>query len=204
MRRVFGLLYHQMAWSYDAVAWLVSGGYWRDWGRTVLVDLPGRRVLDLGHGTGQLLVDLWTAGYHAFGCDLSHAMGRLARRRLEGHDLPARLVCGRAQQLPFSAGCFDAVVCTFPAEFGGKPETLAELERVLAPGGRAVVVLAAVPAGADRTGWLLTRLFRLAGHSAADGLSVPTQFEVAGLRGAAGWVPTPGGQVLVVRLCKPG
>src|SRR5581483_5728728 len=43
LRLAFHLLYHQLAWAYDTVAWLVSGGAWRAWARATLPYLDGRR-----------------------------------------------------------------------------------------------------------------------------------------------------------------
>ena len=41
----FRLLYHELAWSYDLVAWLVSCGQWQNWGRAALPYLVGECVL---------------------------------------------------------------------------------------------------------------------------------------------------------------
>src|SRR5258708_30263405 len=45
-----------------------------------------------------------------------------------------------AQHLPFSDASFDTVVSTFPSEYIYDPDTVAEVERVLRPGGRLIVV----------------------------------------------------------------
>ena len=44
---VFDRLYNQLAWSYDLVSWLVSGGLWRQWHSLVLPYLVGPRVLEV-------------------------------------------------------------------------------------------------------------------------------------------------------------
>lgn len=144
LRLGFRLLYNEMAFTYDTVSRVVSLGQWRDWQRVALEHLdapPGAPILELAHGTGDLQIDLHAAGYEPIGVDLSRAMGRIARRKLRNGDLPVRLVRARAQALPFAAGSFPAAVSTFPTEFIVDPATLAELSRVLAPGGRLVVVV---------------------------------------------------------------
>ena len=144
LRWGFRLLYNEMAFTYDTVSRVVSLGQWRDWQRAALDYLnvpPGCAVLELAHGTGDLEIDLYAAGYHPVGVDLSRAMGRIARRKLRRRGLPARLVRARAQALPFAASSFPAVVSTFPTEFIVEPATLSELHRVLAADGRLVVVV---------------------------------------------------------------
>ena len=58
----FHLLYHELAFTYDALAWLVSLGQWQAWGRTALDRVRGPRVLEVGHGPGHLLIALARAG----------------------------------------------------------------------------------------------------------------------------------------------
>src|SRR5262249_44461283 len=66
----------------------------------------------------------------------------LTRRKLMACGQTGRLVRAVAQALPFSAS-FDSIVATFPTEYIIDTATLAELRRVLRPGGRVVVALAA-------------------------------------------------------------
>lgn len=144
IRLGFRLLYNELAFTYDAVAWIVSLGEWRRWQRTALNHLsapPGATVLELAHGTGDLQLDLRALGYRTVALDLSRSMGRLARRKLRRRGIPAHLVRGRTQALPFPGERFPAVISTFPAEFIFDPATLAEIHRVLIPGGRLIVVL---------------------------------------------------------------
>jgi malonyl-CoA O-methyltransferase len=95
-----------------------------------------RRILDVGAGTGALLAALrarWPAAALC-GVDLAHGMASAARRR-------AAVAVGDAEALPFPAGRFDLVVSTSSLQWLpdlGPP--LAEMRRVLAPGG--VVALA--------------------------------------------------------------
>jgi len=146
----FRLLYNEMAFTYDVVSWTVSLGQWRDWQRTALphLDAPSAGpVLELAHGTGNLQIDLRRAGFQAVALDLSRTMGRIADRKLRGWGWRPRLVRARAQALPFAAGHFAGVVSTFPTEFIIAPATLAEIFRVLRPGGRLVVVFNGILTG---------------------------------------------------------
>ena len=144
IRWAFARFYREFAWTYDTVAAAVSGGRWSAWGLAALPYLRGR-VLELGCGTGNLQRALVQA--HAdrrvTGLDASPQMLAITRRRLAASGQSGRLVRAVAQALPLSATSFDSVVATFPTEYIIDPATLAELRRVLRPGGRVVVVLAA-------------------------------------------------------------
>ena len=141
VRWAFHRFYHEFAWTYDAVAALVSGGSWVAWARAALPYLSGQ-VLELGCGTGNLQRALAErAG--ARGMDASAQMLSQARSKLARAGQPIRLVRAFAQALPFPSSSFDSLVATFPSEFIVDPATLAEARRVLRPGGRLVIVLAA-------------------------------------------------------------
>lgn len=147
LRFGFRLLYNELAFTYDAVSWIVSLGEWRRWQRAAIPHLnapTGSLILELAHGTANLHIDLRQMGYRMIGLDLSAAMGRLARRKLLKHSLLPQLVRGQAQALPFPDVSFDAVVSTFPTEFIVDPATIREIYRVLKPGARLVFV----PSGA--------------------------------------------------------
>lgn len=139
----FRLLYNEMAFTYDVVAWSVSLGQWRNWQRTTLDHLgtqPGDTVLEMAHGTGNLQLDLHAEGYRRIGMDLSTAMGHIAQKKLQRHHLSAPLIQARGQALPFANSSFDAVVSTFPTPFIIEPTTIQEIHRVLKPGKRLVTV----------------------------------------------------------------
>lgn len=100
---------------------------------------PGMKVIDVGCGTGAMLVRYAAAGCRVAGLDASAAMLSEARRRL-GPD--ALLTVGEASALPFAAGGADLVVATMlfhtlPAE--ARVATLAEMARVAGRRGRVLV-----------------------------------------------------------------
>jgi SAM-dependent methyltransferase len=117
-------------------------GQWRIWQRQVLPRLHGREILELGCGLGDLLADMLDAGYTCQAIERSPQMVRAARatlsRRHSGS--PDLITQGSAQALPFAERSFDTVVSTFPAEYISDPVTIAEVARVLRPGGRLIVI----------------------------------------------------------------
>lgn len=99
-------------------------------------DGPGD-ALDAGMGAGRLLIDLVGRGWTVSGIDASREMVDAARRRLP--DAAGQLVVGDIAQLPFGDASFDLVVATGVLEYADVEGALAELARVLRPGGGAVV-----------------------------------------------------------------
>jgi SAM-dependent methyltransferase len=141
LKLAFESLYGPFAWAYDWVSRTFFMGQWRVWQRAALPHLRGPRVLELGMGTGNLQVDMERAGLRPVGIDLSPNMLRQARRKWRRLGIaPFRMCRAHAGQLPFPDAMFDSVVSTFPSEYIAGEHTLAEVSRVLAPGGRLVVV----------------------------------------------------------------
>ena len=144
----FERLYQELAWAYDAVSWVVSGGRWRYWQRSVLPHLLPGPLLEVGPGPGHLLSELLAGGHDARAVERSPAMLRRAQARLLRAGFPGRLVGGDALALPFASRSFSSVVTTFPSSFALRAEFLAEVSRVLRPGGRLVIAL-----GAESGAW---------------------------------------------------
>lgn len=164
LRFFFYHLYHGLSWAYDLVAWTVSLGGWRDWGRAALPHLAGTRVLELGFGPGHLQRALTEAGFQAIGLDESRQMCRRAAALLRQNGFPPALARGYAQTIPFAGKSFDSVVATFPSEYIFAPETLSEVWRVLKDGGRLVVALSALPGGGSLPARAAAWLFRVTGQ----------------------------------------
>jgi demethylmenaquinone methyltransferase/2-methoxy-6-polyprenyl-1,4-benzoquinol methylase len=127
-------LFEGIADSYERPAELLSFGQYRRWRRHAVRSLrisDGALVLDVATGTGLVARDLVRhRGARVVGLDLTPAM--LHRARGPG----IVLVAGRAEQLPFPDASFDGVVFTYLLRYVDGPETtLAELARVLRPGG---------------------------------------------------------------------
>jgi ubiquinone/menaquinone biosynthesis C-methylase UbiE len=101
-------------------------------------DLRGRRVLDLGCGTGRLSSVLAERGIaRVWGVDPSPEMLAVARAKVPKS---VGLKEGRAEQLPFRDAWFDRVVMWLVAHHVDRPAAFREVARVLVPDGRLAVV----------------------------------------------------------------
>jgi len=136
-------LYRELAWAYDPISRFVSAGRWGAWRRFAL-DYARGRVLEVGFGTGELLIALAERGLPVVGADASREMQRVAARKLRRQGIAAPRFLARASELPFLSGAFDTVVSTFPAGYILEVASLAELARVLRPDGQLVIVGLAV------------------------------------------------------------
>ena len=113
--------------------------------REALALRPGERVLDVGSGPGLLAQEMATsvgAGGRVQGVDVSPSMLAIAgRRQGEPGAAPIGLSEADATSLPFPDRSFDVVVSTQVYEYVADiPAALAEARRVLAPGGRVLIL----------------------------------------------------------------
>ncbi len=94
--------------------------------------LKGKRVLDLGCGTGRIVPELLKTANEVVGLDTSKKMLEVAKKKFPN----VEFVCGEAKALPFEDESFDAVVATFLIVHIPNPEIcFEEVYRVLKPGG---------------------------------------------------------------------
>jgi ubiquinone/menaquinone biosynthesis C-methylase UbiE len=163
----FRLLYYELAFTYDAVSWIVSLGQWRCWQRSSLEFLDNASdsfILELAHGTGNLQLDLHQANYQTIPFDLSPNMGRIAKSKLARHDINQDFVRGSAFQLPFADSTFTDIISTFPTNFIAQPDTLSEVHRILQNDGQLIVVLNGILTGGGVVRSFLEWLYRITGQ----------------------------------------
>jgi SAM-dependent methyltransferase len=125
------------AYAAETEANLINGYYTRPAILDLAGDVAGRRILDVGCGAGPVLEALRDRGAIVTGVDPSTKMLELARRRLG--DGAALQRADLSYPLPFPDGAFDdviaALVLHYLEDWG---PALAELRRVLKPGGRLI------------------------------------------------------------------
>ena len=166
--------------TYDRYARLLSLGQDPRWRRFLVERIeagPADLVLDVATGTGAVAIELVRrTGCSVVGVDPSTEMLDEARRRIKlartTRDI--RLVEGRAEELPFDNGIFDALTVTYLLRYVDDPgATLVELARVVRSGGTvASLEFGLPPALLPRAAWELY-----------TGVGLP----VAGLAIGKGW-----------------
>lgn len=106
----------------------------------LLGSVDGLDVLDLGCGDGVLASTLARRGARVTGLDADPRMLAAARRRAKAESVELNLVQGRAEAPPFPDGSFDCIVAVTVLCFVGEADrAIAELARVIRPGGRVVI-----------------------------------------------------------------
>jgi demethylmenaquinone methyltransferase/2-methoxy-6-polyprenyl-1,4-benzoquinol methylase len=139
--------YDRLSHAYDLLANSSEHRAMED-GLKALGTGPEERVLEIGFGTGHALEDLARQvdeGGRVTGIDLSYGMRRVAAKRLAKAGLDDRvdLLLADGEHLPFADDSFDGVFTSFTLELFEVetiPRVLAEVRRVLRPGGRLAVV----------------------------------------------------------------
>jgi ubiquinone/menaquinone biosynthesis C-methylase UbiE len=206
MRLFYRLLYHQMAWSYDIVAWTVSLGNWQNWVKSVLPYLKGPRVLELGHGPGHLQANLLRNDKQIgfmIGLDRSHHMGKMAYRKLRRKGLAPALVNGAAQKLPFGNETFDQVVATFPTDYIVHPDTVSEIKRILVPGGKMVVLPLAWITGKRLPERAAAGLFQITGQAPEWDERAIKPVQEAGFEVKVEWIHQKSSMLVLILAKKP-
>lgn len=141
-------MFDRIAGVYDLMNSVMTAGLHHQWRRRA-ADLagaaPGDRVLDVATGTGDLAVELAARvgpDGEVIGSDFSQEMLERARRKAPG----LRFEWGNALDLPYADATFDATTVGFGARnFSDLDRGLAEMARVVRPGGRVVVLEITTP-----------------------------------------------------------
>jgi demethylmenaquinone methyltransferase/2-methoxy-6-polyprenyl-1,4-benzoquinol methylase len=170
-------MFDRIAGVYDAMNALMTAGLHRRWRRRA-VELaglaPGSRAIDVATGTGDLAIALARAvapGGEVVGCDFSEGMLERARRKAP----ELRFEWADALSLPYPANGFDAATVGFGARnFADLRRGIAEMTRVVRPGGRVVILEITQPTREPLAtfyrGWfdrVVPALGRVAGDGAA-------------------------------------
>ncbi|AMS31455.1 ubiquinone biosynthesis methyltransferase UbiE [Betaproteobacteria bacterium UKL13-2] len=139
-------VFRSVAPSYDVMNDLMSGGLHRVW-KKFTVDLanvqPGETVLEVASGTADLAQAFAkrAGAANVWQTDINEAMLKVGRDRLANEGLITPNALADAEKLPFASESFDIVTVAFGLRnMTHKDVALAEMTRVLKPGGRLLVL----------------------------------------------------------------
>ena len=145
-------MFNGIAPKYDLLNHLLSMGIDKSWRRKAMRELEGGRrgtVLDIACGTGDFSIEALRHGVErVVGADISENMLAVAREEAREKGLADRLGFGYgdSENLDFEDGTFDAVTVAFGVRnFEHLERGLAEMCRVLRPGGKVVVLEFSTP-----------------------------------------------------------
>lgn len=138
-------MFDRIAGVYDVMNSVMTAGLHHRW-RERAADLarvgPGTRALDVATGTGDLAIALARRGGDVVGSDFSEGMLERARAK----SAAVRWEQANALALPYDANSFDAATVGFGARnFSDLRAGLAEMTRVVRPGGRVVILEITTP-----------------------------------------------------------
>jgi demethylmenaquinone methyltransferase/2-methoxy-6-polyprenyl-1,4-benzoquinol methylase len=213
-------MFDRIASVYDTMNSVMTAGLHHRW-RERAADLtrvrPGDRALDVATGTGDLALVLagrvGPAG-EVVACDFSQRMLELGREKSASARADVRFEAANALALPYPDDAFDAATVGFGARnFADLERGLAEMTRVLRPGGRVVVLEITTPQRPPLS-WFFRlwfdRLVPLIGRFAGDSAAYsylpssvrrfPGPEELGGVLARAGladvrWILTAGGTI---------
>jgi demethylmenaquinone methyltransferase / 2-methoxy-6-polyprenyl-1,4-benzoquinol methylase len=215
-------MFDRIAGVYDLMNSVMTAGLHHRW-RARAADLaqvgPGDRVLDVATGTGDLAVELASRGAEVIGSDFSEGMLDLARKK----DPRIRWEWGNALELPYADGEFAAATVGFGARnFSDLERGIAEMTRVVRPGGRVVVLEITTPTRPPLSTFYslwFDRIVPLAGRLTGEDVAYsylpssvkrfPGPQELGSVLHGAGlrdvrWILTAGGIIALHSGTKPG
>jgi len=140
-------MFDSISGNYDFLNHFLSLGIdirWRKKAVKLLEAEKPKMILDVATGTGDFAIQTLSLNPDkVIGIDISEGMLEVGRKKMmdRGYDAQIELLSGDSENLPFEQNKFDAVIVAFGVRnFENLEKGLAEMHRVLKPGGRMVVL----------------------------------------------------------------
>lgn len=145
-------MFDTISTNYDGLNRVISFGIdvkWRKKVVNLVAETNPESVLDIATGTGDLAINLTKTGAsRVVGLDLSEGMLAVGRKKIHAKNLSGKIemIQGDSEALPFEDNSFDAITVAFGVRnFEDLKKGLAEIYRVLKPGGIFVILETSVP-----------------------------------------------------------
>ncbi|QNN63956.1 ubiquinone/menaquinone biosynthesis methyltransferase [Leucobacter denitrificans] len=155
-------MFDEVSPRYDLLNDVLSAGnsrLWRIATTRAIAPRKGMRVLDIAAGTGTSSAAIAAHGAHVIAADFSEGMLAEGRKRNADNDL-IEFVFADATKLPFDDDSFDAATISYGLRNVSDPkQAIAEMVRVVKPGGRIVIAEFSRPSS-DAVNWAYTKYNR--------------------------------------------
>lgn len=145
-------MFDSISKEYDGLNRVISFGIDVKWRKKVVKlvsDIKPDSILDIATGTGDLIINMaGTNAHKLIGLDISPGMLAVGKEKIKKQGLEGKIemILGDSEQLPFANNSFDAITVAFGVRnFENLENGLADMYRVLNPGGRLVVLETSVP-----------------------------------------------------------
>lgn len=159
--------YNWMAKGYDA--FMVIFPLWKKWIKKVIPHIKGDKILEVSFGSGYLMSKYASDKHEIYGIDYNEKMLEITKNKIKKLSIDAKLSQGNVEKLPFPDNTFDTVINTMA--FTGYPDgdkAMSELNRVLKPEGRLLLVDFDYPKNRNLFGYLIVRLWEKFGDIIKD------------------------------------
>ena len=145
-------MFDTISGNYDGLNRVISFGIdikWRKRVVSIVSEKNPAKILDIATGTGDLAINMTKTGAkEIIGLDISPGMLEVGKRKILEKNLgdTIKMIVGDSENLPFEANSFDAITVAFGVRnFENLEKGLAEIFRVLKPGGSFVVLETSIP-----------------------------------------------------------
>ncbi|MBU2903577.1 MULTISPECIES: bifunctional demethylmenaquinone methyltransferase/2-methoxy-6-polyprenyl-1,4-benzoquinol methylase UbiE [Arenibacter] len=145
-------MFDTISGNYDGLNRVISFGIdikWRKRVVSIVSEKNPTKILDIATGTGDLAINMTKTGAkEIIGLDISPGMLEVGKRKILEKHLgdTIKMIVGDSENLPFEANSFDAITVAFGVRnFENLEKGLAEIYRVLKPGGSFVVLETSIP-----------------------------------------------------------
>jgi len=159
--------YNWMAKGYDV--FMTVFPLWKKWIKSAIPHIEGDKILEVSFGSGFLMKQYASLDYEIHGIDYNERMLEITRKKMEGTNVEAHLSRGNVEELPYPDNTFDTVINTMA--FTGYPDgdkAMSELNRVLKPKGKLILVDFDYPEDRNIFGYYFVRLWEKFGDIIKD------------------------------------
>ena len=134
------LLYSKLAPTYDLVSYIISKGKWYKWQSYAINMIKGTKALEIGCGTGTLILRANEAGSSVIGLEKSRDMIHVCGRKFRKKFLIPIIIQGDILNAPIKSKIIESVIVTFPTNYLLELGFYCEVHRILIAGGRLIIL----------------------------------------------------------------